>query len=198
VSVISRLIILYVRSTRRIVVRGALPSTACVAVSFHRSLWDGLLVCMLDPRITAVASRAWKAVPGVGRYLETYGVIWTDEHVVAKASRYVADGGICWLAPCGFIRSGGCPHPHSGAAQIARAAGVPVVCVTLRDGGRPPSLLGRRRLTVVIGKPLPTAAGEPAAAVTHRLVAALRAQERQPNGPCPWGGRARGRRRRDR
>lgn len=176
-SLISRLIICYVRLFRRIEILGALPATRCVAVSLHRSYWDGLLVCMLDPRITAATSRAWKFVPVVGRYLETYGVLWTGEDVVAKAARYVRDGGICWLAPCGFDPSGECPHPHSGAAEIARAASAPIVRVTLEDGGRPRFGIGRRRLTIGIGSPLWPAAGEPVEAVTERIVAALRAAE---------------------
>lgn len=151
-----------------------------MAVSFHRSYWDGLLVCMLDARITAVTSRAWRSVPLVGAFLQAYGVIWTGEDVVEKAGRYVRDGGICWLAPCGFVRPGEHPHPHSGAAQIARSTGAPIVCVTLADGGRPRRRPGRRDLTVVIGEPRPTAADDPGDTVTDRLVADLRAQERQP------------------
>ena len=176
-SFISRLIICWVRLSRRIVICGALPSGPCVAVSWHRSHWDGLLVCMLDPRITAVTSRAWKSVPGVGRYLETYGVIWTGEDVVPTASRYVKDGGVCWLAPCGFVRAGGCPHPHSGAAQIARATGAPIVRLALEDGGPPRCLLGRRRLTILIGEPWPAAVDQPLEAVTARIVADLRSED---------------------
>jgi 1-acyl-sn-glycerol-3-phosphate acyltransferase len=189
-SLVSRLIICYVRLTRRIVIRGALPATACVAVSLHRSYWDGPLLCMLDPRITAVTSHAWRSVPGIGWYLANYGVIWTEEDAVENATLYVKDGGICWLAPCGFIRSGGCPHPHSGAAQIARAAGVPIVCVTLSDEGRRWSRLGRRPLTVLIGKPRPTAGDQPVEAITEQLVASLSEQQRRAGRRMTLAGRS--------
>lgn len=181
-SFVSRLIICYVRLTHRVVLRGALPATGCVAVSFHRSYWDGLLVCMLDPRITAVTSRSWRSVRGVGRYLESYGVLWTGEHVVARAERYVRDGGVCWLAPCGFAPSTDCPQPHTGAAQIARATGAPIVCLTLRRGIPSRRPLRRGTLTFLIGEPLPGKAGDTVDAVTARLVAALRAQERARGG----------------
>jgi 1-acyl-sn-glycerol-3-phosphate acyltransferase len=174
---ISRLIIFYIRATRRIVILGGLPPIPCVAVSLHRSYWDGPLICMLDPRITAVTSRTWKQIPGVGTYLEGYGVIWTEEDVVARASRYVRNGGICWLAPYGFVPAGERPRPHTGAAQIAQATGAPIVCVTLKRG-RPSSVLARRPLTIVIGEPLLTAAEDTVETLTGRFVAALRKQER--------------------
>lgn len=176
-SFISRVIIFFCRVTRRIVILGALPPAPCVAVSLHRSYWDGPLICMLDPRITAVTSRTWKQTPGVGTYLEYYGVIWTEEDVVARASEYVRNGGICWLAPCGFVRSGDCPQPHTGAARIARATGAPIVCVTLKRG-HPRSVFGRRPLTILIGEPLLIAADDTLEPLTDRLVAALHAQER--------------------
>jgi 1-acyl-sn-glycerol-3-phosphate acyltransferase len=179
VSFLCRLVLVCLRSTRRIEVRGTLPPSPCVAVSLHRSYWDGVLVCALDPRITAVTSRAWRSVPGIGAFLDRYGVVWTGEDTVARAARAVAGGGICWLAPCGFARSGTCPRPHTGAAQIARATGAPVVCVTLVQQPRPRFPLGRRRQTILIGQPDPTAAGEPVTARTDRLVARLRAEERR-------------------
>ena len=196
---IGRLVACYVRLTHRIVIRGTLPGTPCVAVSLHRSYWDGLLICMLDPRITAVTSRAWKSVLAVGPFLETYGVIWTEDDVITKATRYVRDGGVCWLAPWGYARSGERPHPHSGAAQIAHATGAPIVSVTL-DGGRR-RWLRRRRLTILIGEPTPTAVDESVESATDRLIASLRAQERQsvamdgrhrrrvPLGPGNWSAR---------
>ncbi len=177
-SLISRLIICYVRTTRRVVIHGTFPDGGCVAVSLHRSYWDGLLVCMLDPRITAVTSRAWRSILAVGAYLDSYGVLWTGDDVVPRAARYVRDGGICWLAPCGFDPSGQCLRPHSGAAQIAQATGAPIVCLTLRPGPAPRRPLGRRTLTVLVGEPLPIAGGDRPEDVTARLVAALNARDR--------------------
>lgn len=170
VVAIARAVMVIVRLRFRVRVTGHVPSGGAVAVSVHRSYWDGPVVAVLHPVVVPVTSEHFRSVPGVSWFLRHYGVIWTRDDAVADGIGVVRGGGICWLAPHGLTRDGEVPgRGKPGAARIALATGRPVVGVHLHRGTRGP----RPSLTIHVTEPLWPRRDDEPAAFTDRITRAL-------------------------
>lgn len=149
-SVGTRAIIFLARRRWRFRFYGAWPSGPTILISRHNSYWDGLVVSMLDWRIAPVTSSNWRKVTLVGRYLNAYGVLWTDDDPIDKGLEVLRQRGMVWLAPAGFDR-GDTPQIKTGVARLAMAAEVPVVPVSINILPRQ----GRRNvLKIQLGTPV--------------------------------------------
>ncbi|WP_407939655.1 lysophospholipid acyltransferase family protein [Motilibacter deserti] len=170
VRLIASLIILGVKTRFRLKWSGELPASAFIAVSRHDSYWDGVVACVLDPRIMPVVSRFWRRVPFVGWFLRSYGAIWTKDQAVANAIDAVFAGRCPWIAPFGFERRTPRSSPSPGAVQIARGADCPLLVIQMkRIPATPRRLLGRPELHVTASEPFRLSADEPLRTLTIRL-----------------------------
>lgn len=162
------------RARFQIRLSGEIPPSGCVLVSHHDSYWDGVMAAALDPRVFPVVSRGWRSIPGLGRFLNAYGVLWTGAETIEHATAAVGRGEICWLAPRAFDRGGGPTPAHLGAALICTGADVPLVPLVFAGlsaatRGRPPRSVAH----VDIGVPFWPQGGESAAEFSSRAEAAL-------------------------
>lgn len=168
IVVIARVVMVVVRLRFRVRVAGTLPVGGAVAVSVHRSYWDGPVVAVLHSLVVPVTSAHFRSVPGVSWFLRHYGVIWTGSDAVAAGVDVVRGGGICWLAPFGLTPGDREPdraNGKTGAARIALATQCPVVGVHFEHRGR--------RLTIRITEPLRPGDDEGPDELTDRLVREL-------------------------
>jgi len=162
----------------RIAVTGAMPEGGCVLVSDHDSYWDGVVATALDPRIVPVVSRKWRTIRPVGWFLEAYGVLWTGEDTVARATAVVGEGGVVWIAPFAFPRGGVRLPAHTGAAHICIRGEVPLVPVALEGLGRSVRPHWRRGpVLAAIGAPMSPASREDARGFTTRFESVLRSSD---------------------
>lgn len=167
ITAIARAVMVIVRLRFRIRVTGHVPPGGAVAVSVHRSYWDGPVVAVLHPAVVPVTSEHFRSVPGVGWFLRHYGVVWTRDDAVTAGIGVVRGGGICWLAPFGLTLDGAAPRPGKpGAARVALATGCPVFGVHFRRGTKG----FRPSLTIHVTEPLWPRQDDDPAAFTDRLV----------------------------
>jgi len=173
-SLLVRVAATTIRARFDISLSGELPPSGCVLVSHHDSYWDGVVAASLDPRVVPITSGRWRSIPALGRFLDSYGVLWTDDETIATAISLVRGGVACWLAPHAYDRGAMHVPAHLGAARICVGASAPVVPLTLSGLRR--SARRRRRRTVAaiaIGPPIWPNPGESAAAFSARLEATL-------------------------
>ena len=96
VSVLARSVASILRTRFDFSFRGDLPQSGCVLVSRHDSYWDGVVAVALDPRVVPITSGNWRSIPAVGWVLDTYGVLWTGDETIARATSMVRRGAACW------------------------------------------------------------------------------------------------------
>ena len=150
----------------------------CVLVSDHDSYWDGVVATALDPRIVPVVSRRWRAIRSVGWFLDAYGVLWTGDDTVERATAVVGEGGVVWIAPFAFPRGGVRLPAHTGAAHICMRGEVPLVPVALEGLGRSVRPRWRRGPALAaIGAPMSPASREDARGFTTRFESVLRSSD---------------------
>jgi 1-acyl-sn-glycerol-3-phosphate acyltransferase len=169
-SILARLVGTIMRTRFEFSLSGELPPSGCVLVSGHDSYWDGVVAVALDPRVVPITSGRWRSIPAVGWVLDTYGVLWTGDETIVRATSMVRRGAACWIAPHGYDRGANHSHAHLGAARICVGASAPMVPVTLNGFSR--STRGRRPRSVAgvaIGLPIWPDPEESAAAFSARL-----------------------------
>jgi 1-acyl-sn-glycerol-3-phosphate acyltransferase len=170
VVLIARIVMVVVRLRFQVRVVGNLLPNGAVAVSTHRSYWDGPVVAVLHSSVVPVTSKHFRSTPGVAWFLRHYGVIWTGGDVVTEGVDVVRGGGICWIAPFGLVRDGldpACGRP--GAARIALAADCPVFGIHFDREKR----TFRSRLTIRVTEPLWPRKDDDPSELTDRLVREL-------------------------
>ncbi len=184
VCVLSRVMLTVTRLRFHIAVSGTIQPGGCVLVSDHDSYWDGVVAAALDPRIVPVVSRKWREIRVVGWFLDRYGVLWTGEDTVERATVVVADGGVVWIAPFGFPRDGVRTPAHHGAAHICMRGDVPLVPVALEGLASSSRRRWRRgKASARIGTPMSPAPEEDATRFTARLEAVLRSTQAEAPPP---------------
>ena len=173
-SILARLVASIMRTRFDFSLSGDLPQSGCVLVSHHDSYWDGVVAVALDPRVVPITSGRWRSIPAVGWVLDTYGVLWTGDGTIVRATSMVRRGAACWIAPHGYERGANHSPAHLGAARICVGASAPMVPVRLNGFSR--SARGRRprsNAAIAIGPPIWPDAEESPAAFSARLEAIL-------------------------
>jgi 1-acyl-sn-glycerol-3-phosphate acyltransferase len=183
----------------RVELRGAehVPGTGpVILVANHESMLDPWLLGLVTPRPVRYMAKAelWR-YPALGRVMDLLGTFPVDRGngdraAVGRGAQLLEAGEVLGIFPQGTCL----PYRHRpwfrGAAKLALATGTPIVPVCIVGSekalrpGKPK--IGFPRITILVGEPIPVAAGRPTVAAARELTARTeRAIEdaRAPFGP---------------
>jgi 1-acyl-sn-glycerol-3-phosphate acyltransferase len=150
----------------------------CILVANHESLLDPWILCLATPRRVRFMAKAelWR-YPGLRWAMEAYGTFPVergngDTGEISRAGDLLEQGEVLGMFPRGTSRPTGNQSWHRGAARLALSHGVPLIPIRLVATRQ---LTPRRRMRVVVGRPIQVARQRPTIAAARTLTAQARA-----------------------